>query len=62
VSLERALNDVKRPVKRSRLLILGASHKAGVGDTRESPALRSIDLLRDRGAIINHQDRYPGSG
>jgi UDP-N-acetyl-D-glucosamine dehydrogenase len=39
-------------------LILGASYKAGVGDTRESPALRIIDLLRDRGAIIDYHDRY----
>jgi UDP-N-acetyl-D-glucosamine dehydrogenase len=56
--IERALNDVERPVRRSRLLILGASYKAGIGDTRESPALRIIDLLRDRGAIIDYHDRY----
>src|SRR6202035_882972 len=43
--IERALNDASKPVKGSRILILGASYKGGVGDTRESPALRIIEVL-----------------
>ena len=50
--VEQALNDVAKPVKGSRILILGASYKGGVGDIRESPALRIIEVLsrprRDR--------------
>jgi UDP-N-acetyl-D-glucosamine dehydrogenase len=35
--IERALNDTRKPVKDSRILILGVSYKGGVGDIRESP-------------------------
>ena len=46
------------PVKGSRILIPGASYKGGVGDTRESPALRVIDVLRNPGAIVSYNDPY----
>src|SRR5436190_9078777 len=39
--IEHALNDISKPVRGSQLLILGASYKAGVGDLRQSPALRA---------------------
>ena len=44
--IERALNDMGRAVKGSRIAILGVSYKAGVGDIRESPALKIIARLR----------------
>ena len=44
--IERALNDAGKPVKGSRILVLGVSYKAGVGDIRESPALKIIQLLQ----------------
>ena len=50
--IERALNDAGRPVKDSKILILGMSYKAGVGDTRESPALKIATLLRDLGGEV----------
>ena len=56
--IERALNDAGKPVKGSRILILGASYKPGIGDTRESPALRIIALLRDLGAEISYHDPF----
>jgi UDP-N-acetyl-D-glucosamine dehydrogenase len=56
--IEWALNDADKPVKGSRILILGASYKGGVGDTRESPALRIIEVLRDRGGIVSYHDDY----
>jgi UDP-N-acetyl-D-glucosamine dehydrogenase len=56
--VEQALNDVAKPVKGSRILILGASYKGGVGDIRESPALRIIEVLTSRGAIISYHDAY----
>jgi UDP-N-acetyl-D-glucosamine dehydrogenase len=56
--IERALNDAGKPVKGSRVLILGASYKPGIGDTRESPALRIIALLRDLGAEIAYHDPF----
>jgi UDP-N-acetyl-D-glucosamine dehydrogenase len=56
--VEWALNDLAKPVKGSRILILGASYKGGVGDIRESPALRIIDVLSSRGGIVKYHDEY----
>jgi UDP-N-acetyl-D-glucosamine dehydrogenase len=56
--IERALNDATKPVKGSRILILGASYKGGVGDTRESPALRIMEVLAHRGGIVSYHDPY----
>jgi UDP-N-acetyl-D-glucosamine dehydrogenase len=56
--IERALNDAGKPVKGSRILILGASYKPGIGDTRESPALRIMSLLRELGAVLSYHDPY----
>ena len=38
---QRALNDAALPVRGARIAVLGVSYKPGVGDTRESPALKS---------------------
>jgi UDP-N-acetyl-D-glucosamine dehydrogenase len=56
--VEHALNDVAKAVKGSRILILGASYKGGVGDIRESPALRIMETLGDRGAALSYSDPY----
>jgi UDP-N-acetyl-D-glucosamine dehydrogenase len=56
--VEQALNDVAKPVKGSRILILGASYKGGVADIRESPALRIIEVLTSRGGIVSYHDDY----
>ena len=56
--VERALNDAGKPVRGSRILILGVSYKAGVGDMRESPALKIIELLRERGGDIAYHDPH----
>jgi UDP-N-acetyl-D-glucosamine dehydrogenase len=55
---ERALNDAGKPVRGSRILVLGVSYKAGVGDLRESPALKIIDLLRERGGDVAYHDPH----
>jgi UDP-N-acetyl-D-glucosamine dehydrogenase len=56
--IERALNDAGKPVRGSRILILGVSYKAGVGDMRESPALKIAQLLRDQGGEIAYHDPH----
>jgi UDP-N-acetyl-D-glucosamine dehydrogenase len=56
--IEESLNDVAKPIRGSRILILGASYKGGVGDTRESPALRIMDELSKRGGLISYHDEY----
>ena len=56
--IEQALNDVEKPVKGSRIAILGVSYKGGVGDIRESPALRIIEVLAQRGAVLSYHDAF----
>ena len=56
--IERTLNDVSKPVKGSRVLLLGVAYKAGVGDMRESPALKVVRLLRDLGADVAYHDPH----
>jgi UDP-N-acetyl-D-glucosamine dehydrogenase len=56
--IERVLNGAGKPVKGSRILILGASYKPGIGDTRESPALRIMALLRELGAELSYHDPF----
>jgi UDP-N-acetyl-D-glucosamine dehydrogenase len=56
--IEQALNDAEKPVKGSRVALLGVSHKGGIGDTRESPGLRIIQELRARGAVVSYHDPF----
>jgi UDP-N-acetyl-D-glucosamine dehydrogenase len=56
--IEHALNQQAKPVKGSRITILGVSYKGGVGDMRESPALRIMEVLQSRGADIRYHDPY----
>ena len=53
-----ALNDAGKPVKGSRILILGVAYKADVDDVRESPALHIIELLRHKGAAVCYNDPH----
>jgi UDP-N-acetyl-D-glucosamine dehydrogenase len=53
-----ALNDLGRPLKGSRLLVLGVAYKAGVGDVRDSPAVEIIDALVLRGARVDYADPH----
>jgi UDP-N-acetyl-D-glucosamine dehydrogenase len=59
--IERTLNDAIKPIRGSRIAILGVSYKGGVGDMRESPALRIMRLLRDRGAELVYHDPFVSS-
>jgi UDP-N-acetyl-D-glucosamine dehydrogenase len=56
--IERALNAAGKPVSGSRVLLVGASYKPGVGDTRESPALKILRLLGDLGAELSYHDPH----
>jgi UDP-N-acetyl-D-glucosamine dehydrogenase len=56
--IERALNDVAKPVRGSKIALLGVSYKGGVGDVRESPALRIIEVLSQRGAVLSYHDSF----
>jgi len=56
--IERALNDAGKPVNGSKILLLGVSYKAGVGDTRESPALKIARRLRALGGDVAYHDPH----
>jgi UDP-N-acetyl-D-glucosamine dehydrogenase len=56
--VQRALNDRGRSVKDARVLVAGVAYKPGVGDVRESPALKIIDLLREQGANLSYHDPH----
>lgn len=53
-----ALNDRSKPLKGSRILVLGLSYKKDIDDLRESPSLTLIEQLRRRGAIVDYNDPY----
>ena len=52
------LNDIGRPLKGARILVLGVAYKRGVGDTRESPAHEIISMLLRRGADVAYADPH----
>jgi UDP-N-acetyl-D-glucosamine dehydrogenase len=54
----RALNQAGLPLKGARVAVLGVSYKPGVGDVRESPALKIISLLRAQGAQVRYHDPH----
>ncbi|WP_051469450.1 nucleotide sugar dehydrogenase [Chelativorans sp. J32] len=57
--LAHALNQQSgRGLKDTRVLILGVAYKKDVDDTRESPAFRIMELLEERGAIVDYHDPY----
>lgn len=53
-----ALNDAKKSVNGSKVLILGVAYKKDIDDMRESPALSIIDLLRADGATVVYHDPF----
>jgi UDP-N-acetyl-D-glucosamine dehydrogenase len=56
--ISSALNAERKPLNGSRVLLLGVSYKPNVEDTRESPALMILDLLRQSGANVAYHDPH----
>jgi UDP-N-acetyl-D-glucosamine dehydrogenase len=56
--ITRALNSQAKAVKGSHVHLVGVAYKADVGDLRESPALKLIELLRDEGAEVSYHDPH----
>jgi len=54
----RALNANERPLRGSRVHVVGVAYKADAGDLRESPALKLIELLVNGGAAVSYTDSY----
>ena len=53
-----ALNDKQKSLKGSRILVLGVAYKKDVDDLRESPSLKIMQLLLQRGARLDYNDPY----
>ena len=53
-----ALNEDSKPVRGSRVLILGVAYKADVDDVREAPAIDIIQLLMQQGAVVKYHDPH----
>lgn len=58
VKLSKIFNRIKKPIKNSKILVLGVTYKKDVGDIRESPAIDLIRLLIDLGAGVEYSDPY----
>ncbi len=54
----RALNSRRQSLNGSKVLVVGVAYKKNVNDTRESPALRIIDLLGADGGIVSYHDAH----
>jgi UDP-N-acetyl-D-glucosamine dehydrogenase len=54
----RELNDRGKPVKGSKICMLGVAYKKDVDDPRESPSFELMDLLRERGAVLSYSDPH----
>ena len=56
--LLEAMNVAGRPLRGSRVLVLGVAYKPGISDDRESPSYQIMDLLRTKGAEVEYYDPY----
>jgi UDP-N-acetyl-D-glucosamine dehydrogenase len=54
----RALNSRRKALNGSRVLVVGVAYKANVNDTRESPALKVIQLLQSEGSHVEYHDPH----
>jgi len=56
--VQDSLNAKEKPVKGSRIHVLGVAYKRDIDDLRESPALDVIHLLSQKGGIVTYSDPY----
>ncbi|MEA2224595.1 MAG: UDP-N-acetyl-D-glucosamine dehydrogenase [Solirubrobacteraceae bacterium] len=56
--VERMLNGASKPVRGSKIAVLGVSYKPGVGDVRESPGLKIVTLLTALGGELRYHDPF----
>ncbi|GMV97391.1 MAG: nucleotide sugar dehydrogenase [Phycisphaerae bacterium] len=53
-----ALNQHRKPIRGSKILVLGLAYKKDVDDIRESPSIELIELLKERGAKVDYNDPH----
>jgi UDP-N-acetyl-D-glucosamine dehydrogenase len=52
------LNEQRKSIKGSKVLVLGVAYKRDIDDLRESPSLTILELLREKGALVSYNDPY----
>ena len=57
-AIAEALNQHKKALNGSKILMLGLAYKKDIDDLRESPSLTIIELLQQRGAEVSYHDPY----
>ncbi len=56
--VQEALNDFSKPIRGSKVCVLGVAYKRDVDDMRESPSLELMELLLTRGAEVSYNDPH----
>jgi len=56
--VQDGLNSQGKPVKGSRVLVIGVAYKRDINDVRESPALGIVDQLMHKGAEVSYHDPF----
>jgi UDP-N-acetyl-D-glucosamine dehydrogenase len=56
--VQNALNEAAKPLKGSRVHVMGVAYKRNIDDVRESPAIDLVLLLQQRGAVVSYSDPY----
>jgi len=57
-STMKLLNEMRKPLNGSKVLLMGAAYKNDIDDMRESPVLKVIEHLENNGAIVSYNDPY----
>lgn len=58
IKISTALNKHKKSVNGSKILFLGVAYKPNIDDSRESPALEIIDIVKQKGGIVDYNDPF----
>ena len=56
--VSEALNDMGKPIRGSKIGVLGVAYKKDVDDPRESPSFKLMELLLERGADLSYNDPH----
>ncbi|MCK5074791.1 MAG: nucleotide sugar dehydrogenase [Calditrichia bacterium] len=56
--LMEALDQREKSLKNSKILLLGMAYKPDIDDVRESPSFKLMEILKDKGAVVEYHDPY----
>ena len=56
--ISKSLNEMKKPVNGSKILVLGISYKKNIDDMRESPSVFLMEKIRNEGGVVSYSDPH----